>query len=64
MKFKISRASNKSVESISGVFKEPDNNYHYYIMINTLEEMMSIIKETGENIVVSNGSITIYDGVY
>lgn len=58
VKFSISRASGGSdrpCEKAYGKARE------WYIHIDTLEDLMNLIKETGESIVVCEGSLLIYD---
>ena len=68
MKFEIERASNcgfgSEIPPVKNAYKEQDKKhshiYHWYIDINSLEELMKLIDDESE-IVVNKNKIIIYD---
>lgn len=61
MKFKIERASFRSPMGITGVSQNPDNEYEFLIEINTLEDLLSLKMECGEDLIIGSDFIRIYD---
>ena len=49
---------------ITGVSQNPDNEYEFLIEINTLEDLLSLKMECGEDLIIGSDFICIYDDFY
>lgn len=70
MKFAISRVSVSSYSDpgVPGAYKETripyegsDNITEWFIDINSLQELVDLANEVADDLIISDGSITVYD---